>query len=285
MRDVAELRSDACVGREVLRAPATRASRIVVVDKPEASATAVSMGLPFDVTREDDDYPAIVLATAWLGQHRQFVGQLMHEIREVRGMNYGDYAYPEHFSQEGWSAFPRPNVARRQQYFSVWLRPLRPEQAHFGMRLAIHLLRRFVEVGLTQADLDRIRSYLDGYYGLFLQTESRRLGYAIDDAFYGADAAWLERLRARWRTLTVDEVNAAIRRHIDLSRLEIAIVAPGAQELAEALASERPSPMTYAEGRRMAPEVLEVDRVVSTLRIGVPRERITVVPVGQVFAR
>ncbi|MBX7196830.1 MAG: insulinase family protein [Sandaracinaceae bacterium] len=284
-RDVAELTSDACVGREVLRGPATHESRIVIVDKPEASSVAVSMGVPIDVTREDDDYPAIVLATAWLGQHRQFVGELMHEIREVRGMNYGDYAYPEHFSQEGWGAFPRPNVARRQQYFSIWLRPLRPEQAHFGVRLAIHYLRRFVEVGITQADLDRIRGYLDGYYGLFLQTESRRLGYAIDDAFYGADPAWIERLRARWRTLTVDEVNAAIRRHIDPSRLQIAMIAPGAQALADALGSERDSPMTYAEGRTLPDEVLAVDRSVQSLRIGVPRERITIVPVAQVFAR
>jgi zinc protease len=285
VRDVGELSSDACVGREVLRAPAARQSRILIVDKPEASSTAVSMGMPIEVSREDEDYAALVLATAWLGQHRQFVGQLMHEIREVRGMNYGDYAYPEHFSQEGWGSFPRPNVARRQQYFSIWLRPLRPEQAHFGIRLAIHLLRRFVEVGLTQADLDRIRSYLDGYYGLFLQTESRRLGYAIDDAFHGVEQAWIERLRARWRTLTVDEVNAAIRRHVDPSRLELAIVSPGAQDLADALGTERPSPITYAEGRVLPPEVLEVDRAVSTLRIGVPRERISIVPVGQVFAR
>lgn len=285
VRDVSELRSEACVGRERLRPLAARPARIVIVDKPEASSTAVSMGLPIDVTRAHEDYPALVLATAWLGQHRQFVGRLMHEIREVRGMNYGDYAYPEHFAQEGWTAFPRPNVARRQQYFSIWLRPLRPEQAHFGIRLAIHLLRRFVEEGLSQADLESIRDYLDGYYALFLQTESRRLGYAIDDVFYGMDQPWLERLRARWRTLTVDEVHAAIRRHVDPSRLEIAIVGPEGRALADALAEERPSPMTYAEGRTMSEDVLAVDRIVSTLRIGVPRDRIEVVPASSLFAR
>ncbi|MFN7699329.1 MAG: M16 family metallopeptidase [Deltaproteobacteria bacterium] len=285
LRDVGELSGDACVGREVLRAPTAHASRITIVDKPEASSVAVSMGMTIDVSREDEDYAALVLATAWLGQHRQFVGQLMQQIREVRGMNYGDYAYPEHFVQEGWSTFPRPNVARRQQYFSVWLRPLRPEQAHFGVRLAVHLVRRFVEAGLTQADLDRIRAYLDGYYALFLQTESRRLGTAIDDRFYGVEQAWLERLRARWRTLTVDEVNAAIRRHVDPARLQIAMIAPGAQGLADALGSERESPMIYAEGRTLPEEVRAVDRTVQSLRIGVPRERITIMPASQLFAR
>ena len=282
-RDVAQLSSEACVGRAVLPAPPASEPRIFIVDKPTASSVAVSMGMPIDVERDDPDYPALVLAVAWLGQHRQFVGRLMQSIRERRGMNYGDYAYPEHFEQEGWSVFPMPNVARRQQYFSIWLRPLRPEQAHFGTRLAIHELRNFVENGLDQAELDRIRDYLDGYYALFLQTESRRLGYAIDDAFYGVDRPWLERLRAAWRELTPEQVNAVIRRHIDPARLQIAMIAPDASALADRIASEQSSPMEYP-GRTLPPEVLEQDRVVQDLRIGVPRERIRVVPLAEVFA-
>ncbi|MDQ3033782.1 MAG: insulinase family protein [Myxococcota bacterium] len=283
-RDLSALTSDACVGRAALPAPDDGGSRMWIVDKPEASSVAVSMGMPIDVERDDPDYPAIVLAVAWLGQHRQFVGRLMQSIRERRGMNYGDYAYPEHFEQDGWGVFPRPNTSRRQQYFSIWLRPLRPEQAHFGIRLALAELRAFVENGIDQAELDRIRSYLDGYYALFLQTESRRLGFAIDDAFYGVDRPWLERLREAWRTLTPEQVNAAIRAHIDPSRLQIAIVAPDAEALAERLAGEVASPIEYP-GRTVPPEVLEQDRVVQELRIGIPRERITVVPVARMFER
>lgn len=281
-RDLAPLSSDACLGRAGLPEPPDAGARIWIVDKPEASSVAVSMGMPIELTRDDADYPAMVLAIAWLGQHRQFVGRLMQSIRERRGMNYGDYAYPEHFEQEGWGVFPRPNVSRRQQYFSIWLRPLRPEQAHFGMRLALAELRALVEQGIDQAELDRMRGYLDGYYALFLQTESRRLGFAIDDAFYGMDQAWLERLRAAWRALTPEEVSAAIRRHLDPARLQIAIVAPDAEALAARLASEEPSPIEYP-GRTVAPEILEQDRAVQGLRIGIPRERITIVPLAQIF--
>lgn len=283
-RDLRTLSSEACVGRPMLPEPAAEGGRIWIVSKPEASSVAVSMGLPYDVERDDPDYPALVLAIAWLGQHRQFVGRLMQSIRERRGMNYGDYAYPEHFEQEGWGVFPLPNVARRQQYFSIWLRPLRPEQAHFGIRLALAELRSFVERGLDQAELDRIRSYLVGYYALFLQTESRRLGFAIDDAFYDEDLAWLERLRAAWIELTPEHVNAAIRRHLDPSRLQIGIVAPDASGLADAIATERPSPITY-EGRTVPEDVIAQDRAVQELRIGIPRERIRIVPVAEMFAR
>ena len=283
-RDVQALSSEACVGRAVLPAPPDAGGRIWIVSKPQASSIAVSMGFAYDVQRDDADYPALVLATAWLGQHRQFVGRLMQSIRETRGMNYGDYAYPEHFEQEGWGVFPLPNIARRQQHFSIWLRPLRPEQAHFGIRLALAELRSLVENGLDQAQLDRIRSYLAGYYALFLQTESRRLGFSLDDAFYGQEVEWLERLRAAWAELTPDQVNQAIRRHLDPSRMQIAIVAPDAAGLADALASERPSPMVY-EGRTVPETVLAQDRAVQELRIGIPRERIRIVPVDEVFAR
>lgn len=281
-RDLRQLSSEACVGRARLPAPAVQAARIWIVHKPEASSVAVSMGFPIEVERDDSDYPAIVLATAWLGQHRQFVGRLMQSIRERRGLNYGDYAYAEHFEQDGWSAFALPNVSRRQQYFSIWLRPLRPEHAHFAIRLALHELRRLVEQGLDRHELERMRNYLSGYYALFLQTESRRLGYAIDDVFYGVDGEWLERLRGSWAELTPERLHEAIRRHLDPSRIQIAIVAPDAEALARAIASEAPSPVTY-EGRSVPPEVLEQDRIVEPLRIGIPRERIRIVPVAEVF--
>src|SRR5690606_5674769 len=163
-----------------------------------AQAVAISMGMPIDIHRGHVDYPAVLLATALLGQHRQFVGRLMREMREERGLNYGDYAYAEHFEQEGWGRFPMANTARRQQYFSPGIRPVRPDQAHFAGRMAVRELRRFVERGLTQEELDRIRTFAMRYYALYLQTESRRLGFAIDDRFYGLDEPYLQRLRSAW---------------------------------------------------------------------------------------
>ena len=72
---------------------------------------------------------------------------------------------------------------------------------------------------------------------------------------------------------------------MDLDRLEIAIVAPNASALAEALASETPSPMTYAEGVTVPESVLALDREVQDLRLGISRERIEIVPLAEVFRR
>lgn len=283
-RDVGRLASRACVGRRALPAPAaSEAPRVLIVHKPSARATAVSMGFPIDVTREHPDYPALVLAAAWLGQHRQFIGRLMQAIRGQRGLNYGDFAYAEHFTQEGWSRYPLPNDARRQQYFSIWLRPLRPETAHFAIRAAVRELRRMVREGLTAEDLAHARGFAAEYYALYLQTASRRLGYAMDDAFYGADAAYLERLRAGWAALTAESLNAAIRRHLDPDRLAIAIVAAQSEPLADALASDAPSPITY--DAEVPAEVLEEDRAIVGFPLGIARERVRIVRVEDMFAR
>lgn len=282
-RDVATLSSDACVGREALPAPREiEAPQVLIVDKPSAQAVAVSMGFPIDVERDDPDYPALVLAAAWLGQHRQFVGRLMQEIRGQRGLNYGDYAYAEHFTQEDWSRFPVANDARRQQYFSIWLRPLRPETAHFAMRLAVRELRQLAENGLTQAELDRIRTFADAYYALYLQTSSRRLGFAMDDAFYGAEGEYLERLRSAWRSMTVEQLNSAIRRHLRPERLQVALVASDAEQLANAIAADAESPVTY---RSSVPErVTDADREIVRYPLGIARDRIRIVPVDRMFA-
>lgn len=283
-RDIARLSSDACVGREGLpEAEQVSSPRVLIVNKPAAQAVAVSMGFPVDVERDDPDYPALVLATAFLGQHRQFVGRLMQEIRGQRGLNYGDYAYSEHFTQEGWSRFPLPNDARRQQYFSIWLRPLRPETAHFAIRLAARELAQLHENGLTQEQLDNIRTFADAYYALYLQTSSRRLGFAMDDAYYGVERAYLERLRSAWRDLTLEEVNAAIRRHFAPERLQIAIVASDAEQLANALATDAESPVTY---RSSVPEsVTTADRAIVRYPLGIARDRIRIVPLEEMFAR
>lgn len=256
-------------------------ARIRIVEKREAASTAVSMGMPIDVTRASADYPALLLASVYFGQHRQFAGRLMQKMRGDRGLNYGDYAYIEHFVQEGGSRFPSPNTARRSQYFSIWLRPVPHDKAHFAIRMAVRELRNFVARGMTAEDFTRIREFATQYFGLYLQTDARRLGYAIDDQFYAREQAWLAHVRAAWAELTVAEVNAAIARQLDPARLEIAVVTSDGAPLRDAIASEQPSAITY-----QAPpsaEVLAEDREIVPYRIGIPVARITVVPLAETF--
>lgn len=284
MEDLAGLDSERCLGRRVLPTPATPGPRVWLADKPDAQSVAMSLGVPLEVTRDHPDYPALTLAAAWLGAHRTFAGYLMSEMRGKRGLNYGDYAYAEHFEQEGWSRFPAPHTARRQQYFSFWIRPVPREKAHFALRFAVRSFREQITRGMTQADFERIRTFVDGYFALYLQTESRALGFAVDDRFYDTADPWLQGLRAAWRELTVEQVNAALRRHVDPSQLQIALVTSDAAAFADQLASETESPMRHA-GATVPDDVRALDEEVARYRIGIPRDRMRVIPANELFAR
>ena len=86
---------------------------VEIIEK-DTRATAISFGLPIEVTRAHPDFAALSVARAWLGEHRSSSGHLYQRIREVRGMNYGDYAYIEAFPRGMFQFFPDPNIARQR---------------------------------------------------------------------------------------------------------------------------------------------------------------------------
>jgi zinc protease len=265
-------------------APRTDAPRFLLVEKA-STPTAISMGFTWDVKRGDPDFPALVLAVSALGEHRQGAAfRLFKQLREVRGLNYGDYAYPEHFEQARGSALPQVNRPRTHQEFTIWIRPVEPQHRLFAIRAALYEVDRWVRDGLAPDELDRVRKFLEGYTLTFDQTDSRRLGYALDDRFYGLSKPWLDTLRERLRTLTVDEVNAAVKRHVDPSRLRIAVATHGAAELASEIRSGAPSPITYAVPKPK--EVLEADKAIERFPLGIRgAEDVKVVKVEELFER
>jgi len=109
----------------------------VDIVKKETRSTGISFGFPIDVTRASADFAALSVARAWLGEHRSSSSHLYQRIREVRGMNYGDYAYIEAFPGGMFRMLPEPNVARRAQIFEVWIRPVMPQNAQMALRIAI----------------------------------------------------------------------------------------------------------------------------------------------------
>ncbi|HLT30292.1 MAG TPA: pitrilysin family protein, partial [Myxococcaceae bacterium] len=68
------------------------AGRTLILQRPTLS-TAVSMGFTYPVRRGHPDFYALAFALSYLGEHRQSIGVLFNELREKRGLNYGDYAY------------------------------------------------------------------------------------------------------------------------------------------------------------------------------------------------
>ncbi|MCI0635887.1 MAG: insulinase family protein, partial [Actinobacteria bacterium] len=129
----------------------------------------------------------------------------------------------------------------------------------------------------------RMRTFLDRYVGLFEMTESRRLGNLIDDRFYGLDRPYLDRLREGFRTVDSAAIRRVVRQHLGAENLHVAIVHKDARMLAEALAADAPSSITYREEK--PPAILEEDREIQAYPLRISRDAIRIVPVTEVFAR
>jgi zinc protease len=270
--------------RPPLPAPATDDGfDVLLVTKP-ARAWAISIGHPLSVTRSDDDFYPLFVANSYFGEHRTFNGVLMNAMRTDRALNYGDYSYVEAFVQDGGSTFPLPNVPRRQQAFTIWIRPVAPGHAHFAIRQAIGELRKLIRDGITESAFEETRDFLIHYAKLWAQTPSRRLGYAMDGAFYGTKSL-LDELDARLPEMTAADVNAAVRRHLSAGRLHIAVVAgeDGAPAFVDALAANAASPITYDTATK--PEVLLADAAIAITPLPISRQRCRIVPADQMFER
>ncbi len=254
---------------------------VLIIHKPSADATAISMGFPLPITRTDDDFYTLAVAASYLGEHRTFNGRLMQDLRGKRGLNYGDYAYIEDFVQEGFGTFPVPNNPRRQQAFSIWLRPVPHDKAVFALRAALWELDTMVKQGLSPQDFGATRDFLRNYSKLWVQSLERRLGYAMEGQFYGRKSL-VEELQERLPELTVEQVNAAVRRYLTAPGMKVAIVTSDAEGLAAALRSGEPSPMVYdTEG---TPEdVLAEDKLIE--RFGLGQVNVRIIPVDEMFER
>ena len=262
--------------------------KLLLVDK-KTDASAVSFGFPIALLRNDPDFVSLLVANSFFGEHRNSVGRLYQAIRETRGMNYGNYSYIEAFPAGYATQQPRVNVARRSQLFEVWIRPVAltaPGNLHdrtlFATRAALFELQKLVEKGMTPQEVAGSKEFLRNYVGTWGTTISRRLGYAVDDAFYGiSKPGFLQALKAAIDKVTPEQVNAAIKKHLQDDNFYLVIITADAAALKQKLLSGAATPITYAGDRPAA--LLAEDKIIAALPIKLAEADITILPIDKVF--
>ena len=254
----------------------------VEIIQKDTRATAISFGLPIEVTRSHPDFAALYLARTWLGEHRSSTSHLYQRIREVRGMNYGDYAYVEAFPGGMFAMLPNPGVPRRSQIFEVWIRPVVPVNAQMALRIAIHEVDKLITEGLSQADFEATRGYLMKNVFVMTATQNQQLGYALDSKWYGIPE-YTAFMREKLAKLTLADVNSAIRKHFSAKDLSVVIVTKDAKGLADQLIADGFSTITYDAPKPK--ELLEEDKVIGARKLGIKPENVKITPVDEVFAK
>jgi zinc protease len=246
----------------------------------DTRSTAISLGFPIDVNRSSKDWAALALVDSYFGQHRSSNSYLYQRLREARGLNYGDYAYIEYFPRGMFLMTPEPNFARQQQIFQIWIRPVEQENGVFALRAALYEYDKLVREGLSQQVFETTREFLTKFSNVLTQTQSARLGYALDSRYYGIPD-YNSYLRTQLARLTLADVNAAIRRHLKTDSMRIVVVTKNGDAFREAVLNNTPSPITYNSPKPK--EITDEDKIIQAYKINVRPEDARVIPVTQIF--
>jgi len=211
--DVAMPKPEAIAGRHA-----------IVLEEPNAPAASAHLGFPIDVNRNHPDFWPLYVANVYLGTHRDGFGQLYQKIREERGYNYGDYSYIEHWSGRSFSLFQLFNQPREQQYFSLWIRPVKHEHAAHLLKAVTYELDQMIRNGLTPEQVEGSKKKARVLYLNLAETVPRLVGARVDDAFYGTSGGFLDAYLEQIDRVTPEQVNAAIRRHLSTANVKYVVV-------------------------------------------------------------
>jgi zinc protease len=262
--------------------PAAIDGRHVRLVSKENADASISFGFPISVRRGSRDFYALWIANSWLGEHRNSSSHLYKVIREKRGMNYGDYSYIEIFPQGGRRQMPPTNVARNHQIFQIWIRTLPNENAIFSLRAALRELQMLIEDGMSEEEFDLTRSFLSKYSLHFAETTAQRLGYAVDDRFYGIDGeGHLARFRQLMGEISREEVNAALKKYLQVDNMKIAMITGQAEEIQKTMIGDLPSPPSYQSEKKA--EILEEDKEIISLPLMIDASNLDVVDSKTIF--
>ena len=170
---------------------------------PMSSAQAhVLIGQP-GIRRDDPAYFPITVGNYILGGGG-FVSRLTEQVREKRGLSYSVYSY---FS---------PGL--HAGAFTVGLQT-RPDQTQQAVEVATEVLRRFVEAGPTEKELQAAKNNLIGGFALRLDSNRKLLDQLANVGWNRLPLNYLDTWTEEVRRVSVADIRAAFQRVLQPDRM------------------------------------------------------------------
>jgi zinc protease len=200
---------------------AREGSRRELVVVREKASVDVMIGAAAPLRRDAADYYAATLANSALGEST-LSSRLGLEVRDREGLTYGI-----------GSRFRAPALAAGPWYISVSVNPANVERA---IESSLDVLRDYVEHGIRADELEDEKSSAVGSFKVSLSTNAGLADALWNAEFYGLGADYVERFPRLIRSVTVEEVNAAIRKYFRPDHLTVVIAGDYEAAPAEPLA-------------------------------------------------
>ncbi|WP_394560310.1 M16 family metallopeptidase [Aquipseudomonas alcaligenes] len=166
------------------------------------------------IDRREPDYAALTLGNQILGGGG-FGTRLMEEVREKRGLTYGVYS--------GFSAM------QARGPFMISLQT-RAEQSEGTLKLVQDILRDYLANGPTQKELDDAKREMVGSFPLSTASNADIVGQLGAMGFYDLPLTYLDDFMSEVQDLSVEQVKAAMAKHLDLNKLVIVTAGPTVEQ-------------------------------------------------------
>ena len=180
----------------------------VAVPIPDRQNLDVRFGHAIAVRRGDEDFLPLHVGNYVLGGN--FSARLMSTVRDEEGLTYG---------------IGSTLSGVRVEYEGYWriAVTLSGDSLERGIEATLEQARLFVRDGITQGELEEKQETLAGAFKVGLATTGGLAGALLTNAERGFDVGYLDRFPALVDALTVEAVNAAVRRHLDADALHVAV--------------------------------------------------------------
>lgn len=201
--------------------------------EPKASVTHIDfpskqthlMLAELGIDRQDPDWPALSLGNQILGGGA-FGTRLMSEVREKRGLTYGVYSVFSPMQVRG------PFMINLQT---------RAELSEGTLKLVQDILADYLKSGPTQQELDDAKRELAGSFPLSNASNASIVGQLGAIGFYNLPLTWLEDFMQQSQALTVEQVKAAMNKHLAADKLVIVTVGPKVPQKPLPAPTDKPS--------------------------------------------
>ena len=183
----------------------TRRESVLLQDKANVD---VMLGSAAPLRRDTEDYYAAVLANSALGEST-LSSRLGLQVRDVEGLTYGIS-----------SRFRAPGLAAGPWYVGVSVNPGNAERA---IASALQVLRDYVENGIRPDELEDEKSSAIGSFKVSLSTNAGLASALWNAEFYSLGADYVDRFPNLIQAVTLEQVNAAIRKYFKPDHLTVVL--------------------------------------------------------------
>jgi zinc protease len=183
----------------------TRREIVLVKDKANVD---ILLGSAASLRRVSKDYYAAVLANSALGEST-LSSRLGLQVRDQEGLTYGIN-----------SRFRAPSLAAGPWYVGVSVNPHNVEKA---INSALAVLRDYVQNGIREDELADEKSSAIGSFKVSLATNAGLAQAMWNAEFYGLGIDYIDRYPQIIQAVTVEEINAAIRKYFRPDQLTVVI--------------------------------------------------------------